>query len=247
MEQATFENSAIAASAKDLGKLMGQNHPKSLQGRSAMLFDRILEDSLSFVRRKLWSDSAHDDAAKKPFQPTESIDGEFGIIHLLEGRDTPRAVRTWMYTPRRQQLNAAQMVATSIPMDLHIYVDFLGPLPHNTTPSAMEERELQASQRQRGRSVPTHRLQILKASHFLNAEGFYSLELVHWQDIDCYPPSGSKLAAKAADKIAILFADALAFKSLNMVQLLRTPSEVWAQTTDETLSEVRGRLLEQVS
>ncbi|MEM6521447.1 MAG: hypothetical protein AAF892_02125 [Cyanobacteria bacterium P01_D01_bin.71] len=208
-----------------------------------MLFDRILEDSLGFIRRKLWSDKAHSESIKKTFQPTQTISGEFGVIHLLEGRDTPRAVRTWMYTPKRQKLNAAQMVATSTPMDLHIYIDFLGPLPHNTTPSAMDERALQASQRQRGVSVPTHRLQILRASHFLNAEGFYSLELVHWQDVDCFPPVHSQLADKAADKIALLVADKLAFKSLEVAQPLKLSSETWSQIVDKALAEATAKVV----
>ena len=209
-----------------------------------MLFDRILEDSLGFIRRKLWSEKV-DTVAKKPFQSTQSITGEFGIIHLLEGRDTPRAVRTWMLTPKRQKMNSAHMVATSTPMDLHIYTDFLGPLPNNTTPSAMEERGQADSQRKRGLSVPTHRVQILQASHFLNGEGFYNSEVLHWQDIDCHPPAGSKLSAKAAAKIAMRFTDALAFKCLEIAKPLKMPEPEWTQIIDEVLAEVQKKLLAQ--
>lgn len=211
-----------------------------------MLFDRILEDSLGFIRRKLWSEKV-DPVAKKPFQPTKSISGEFGIIHLLEGRDTPRAVRTWMLTPKRQKLNSAQMVATSTPMDLHIYTDFLGPLPNNTTPSATEERGKAGSQRERGLSVPTHRVQLLQASHFLNGEGFYSSEVLHWQDVDCYPPTGSNLPPKAANKIAMRFTDALAFRCLEIAKPLKMPEPEWHQVIDEVLAEVKKKLLTQAT
>ncbi|WP_204139494.1 hypothetical protein [Halomicronema sp. CCY15110] len=208
-----------------------------------MLFDRIIEDSLGYIRRKLWSETDHDQGAKNQFQSTKSIPGEFGIIHLLEGRDTPRAIRTWMLSPKRQKMNSAHMVATSTPMDLHIYTDFLGPLPKNTTPSAMDERKLQESQRQRGLSVATHRLQLLKSSHFLNKDGFYTSEVLHWQDVDCYPPNGSNLPPKAADKIAMRFTDAVAFKCLKLPQPMKLPVEEWTQIINETLAEVKAKLV----
>jgi len=207
-----------------------------------MLFDRVLEDSLGFIRRKLWSENSQE-TTKKAFQPTKSIGGEFGVIHLLSGRDTPRAIRTWMYTPKRQKLNAAQMVATSIPMDLHLYVDFLGPMPHSNAPSAVQERGVRENQRQKGGSVPTHRLQILKASHFLNRDGFYDYDLVFWKDMDFYPPQGSGLAAKAADKIAMRFTDALAFKCLELPVPLKIEPEAWGAIVDAVFSTVRTNIL----
>ena len=206
------------------------------------MLKRVLEDGLGFFRRQ-WRSDEEDSLTQKPLQPTKSIDGEFGIIHLLDGRDTPRAIRTWMYTPKRQKLNAAQMVATSTPMDLHIYVDFLGPLPHSNTPSAIEERELRENQRKRGISVTTHRLQLLKASHFLNADGSYDSNLIFWQELDCHPPAGSGLAARAADKIAMRFTDALAFKCLELAKPLKAKPEVWAEIVEEVFSTVRSNLL----
>ena len=210
-----------------------------------MIFDRIIEDSLGFIRRRLWSEAEHGQHTKKQFQSTKSFPGEFGILHLLEGRDAPRAIRTWMLSPKRQALNSAQMVATSTPMDLHIYTDFLGPLPNNNTPSAMDERKLQESQRQRGLSVPTHRLQLLKASHFLNKDGFYTCEVLHWQDADCYPPYGSNLSPQAANKIAKRFTDALAFKCLDLPQPMKVPTEEWTQIVNNILGEVKAKLVTQ--
>lgn len=208
-----------------------------------MLFDRIFEDSLGFIRRKLWSEQDNSGASKQPFQSAKSISGEFGIIHLLEGRDTPRAVRTWMYTPKRQQLNSAQMVATSIPMDLHIYTDFLGPLPHVNTPSAIEEREAIANQREKGLSVPTHRVQLLKASHFLNDAGLYDLEILYWQDIDCSPPAGSGLSDKTSRKIAMRLTDSLAFKCLELASPLKTESETWESAIADLLEDARAKII----
>jgi len=205
-----------------------------------MLFDRVLEDSLGFIRRMLWSKKG-DNSTTKPFQPTQSIPGEFGIIHLLDGRDTPRAVRTWMYSPKRV-LNSAQMVASSVPMDLHIYVDFLGPLETNTTPSAKQEREAIAKQRQQGLSVPSHRLHLLKASHFLNKDGFYNYDIAFWQDVDLYPPN-SGLSQKVLNKAAILFTDALAFKCLEIASPLKYKPEDWEPVVEEIRAQTLAKLV----
>ena len=201
-----------------------------------MLFDRIIEDSLGFIRRMLWS-RMDETIVKKTFQPTQSQEGEFGYIYLLEGRDTPRAVRTWMYSPRRKHLNSTSMVATSIPMDLHIYMDFLGPLPKADTPRAIAERKRIEEQRQKGSSVNTHRLQILKASHFLNADGLYDCDLIFWKDFDFYRPQEKPFAeAIAVNKFAVHFTDLLALKCLDIASPLKLKTEGWKSIVDEMIT-----------
>ncbi|NER83788.1 MAG: hypothetical protein F6K42_30450 [Leptolyngbya sp. SIO1D8] len=207
-----------------------------------MLFDRTIEDSLGFIRRMLWS-RGESTNPKKPFQATQSVSGEFGFIYLLEGRDTPRAVRTWMYSPKRRNLNSAKMVTTTVPIDLHIYMDFLGPLPKNRTPKALEEHEKNKERRKRGIEVPTHRLQIFKASHFLNADGFYDCELIFWKDFDCSPPQDVTLPRKVTEKvIAIKLVDALAFQCLYLASPLRLKSEGWAEVVDEVMANLQDKL-----
>ena len=205
-----------------------------------MLFDRIIEDSLGFIRRMLWSNKDQT-IPKKPFQPTESIGGEFGFIYLLEGRDTPRAVRTWMYSPKRRQLNSAKMVVTSTPMDLHIYMDRLGPLPDVNTPRAQAERKSIEEQRQQGKSVNTHRLQILKASHFLNADGLYDCELVFWQEFDCCFLQENSVSQRVVEKkISVKVTDMLAFKCLNIAEPLKLKVEDWEEIVSEVVAKVKA-------
>lgn len=127
-----------------------------------MKFDRIFEDSLGFVRRTLWARSDTSGNTRQPFTSITTYSGEHGIISLLEGRDTPRAIRTWLYRPKRRDMNSAKMVAKSTEMDLHIYCDFLGPLPAAKTPKAEEEREATKARRQRGATVPTYRIQVFQ-------------------------------------------------------------------------------------
>lgn len=201
-----------------------------------MLFDRIIEDSLSFIRRMLWS-RVDDTIAQNPFQPTRSQEGEFGFIHLLEGRDTPRAVRTWMYSPRRKHLDSANIVSTSVPIDLHIYMDFLGPLPEADTPRAFAERERIEEQRQKGKAVNTHRLQILKASHFLNEDGLYDCDLIFWKEFDFYRPQEEPFSeAISVNMFAVHFTDLLALKCLNIASPLQLKTEAWASVVDEVIT-----------
>lgn len=207
-----------------------------------MIFDRILEDSLGFLRRMLWSKTGKPEACRPPFQSMRTFEGEQGVISLLEGRDTPRAVRTWMYCPKRRELNSAQMVAQSNSMDLHIYCDFLGPLPHARTPRADEERETIANQRQQGKNVPSHRIQIFKASHFLNGDGFYDYELIFWQDRDFYVQGVSDL-----NKIAQVAVDRLARHCLMLGEPLKLKADDWPEIIDNIWSEVRSEVMSKVA
>ena len=207
-----------------------------------MLFDRVLEDSLGYIRRKLWYEKGYSPkSTQNTFQPVQSVRGEAGVIHRLEGRDTPRAVRTWVYSPTQQNLNSAEP-ATS-PMDLHIYTDFLRPLPHDISPMGIEQRAFRNHQRQQNIPVLTHRLQILKASHCVTAEGFYSWDMVFWQDLDLFPPLKTKLSSKTADRLAMLLTDKVAFRCLEMTDPLETAPEAWEHIVSEVMPPVWAKLL----
>lgn len=200
-----------------------------------MKFDRIFEDSLGFVRRTLWARSDTSGSTRQPFISVKTYPGEQGIIYLLEGRDTPRAIRTWLYRPRHRDMNSAKMVAKSVEMDLHIYCDFLGPLPVANTPKANEEREAIKARRQRGETVPSHRIQIFQASHFLNAEGLYDYNLVFWQDRDCYITE----KAPPPNNIARVLTDRLARRCLQIGQPLNMKAKAWESLLNELAEEIR--------
>ena len=206
-----------------------------------MKFDRILEDSLGFTRRMLWAKSGKSKTVKQPFRSIRTVPGEQGIASLLEGRDTPRAVRTWMYSPRRRDLNAARMVTTSATMDLHLYCDFLGPLPNIKNAQTQEELEQIQIRRDRGKPVPTHRIQIFKASHFINPDGFYDCDLVFWKDCDFFVHRAfelNRLARITTDRLAkscLKFGAPLEFKAEDWEPIL---AQVWEQVKQEALSKL---------
>ncbi|PSN18208.1 hypothetical protein C7271_13735 [filamentous cyanobacterium CCP5] len=204
-----------------------------------MLFDRILEDALGFIRRLLWWRSqTSESSAPKPFQSMRAINGEYGVIALVTGRDTPRAVRTWIYSPKRLDLNSTKALVREPADDLHIYLDFLGPLPGVETPKAQQERKDRQQKRRLGEKIHTHRLQILKASHFLNENGFYDYQLIFWEDFDFFWP-----ISQGPDHLARITLDRLAYWCLNHVDPIDLSADDWAAA----LRSVWGELTSQSS
>lgn len=200
-----------------------------------MIFDRILEDVLGFIRRLLWWQADKTEATKKPFQSMRVIPGELGIISLVEGRDTPRAVRTWIYSPKRYELNSTRPVARKSSDDLHIYLDFLGPLPSSNTPKANQERHENQQKRRSGEKIFTHRLQVLRASHFLSEQGFYDYELIYWEDFDFYWPSG-----QTPELLARITVDRLAYHCLDHANVFDISAEEWTTLLQSIWKEVRA-------
>lgn len=164
-----------------------------------------------------------------------SHSGEWGMVHLVIGRDTPRAVRTWIYSPKRWQMPETQKRVQETPNDLHFYLDFLGPLPHLNTQRALSERQVRDTQRKRGLLVPTHRIQILKASHFLNEEGFYDCELIFWGDFDFQLPNSMD-----AKKEALLVIDKLVVQCLRIPEPFTLTQDEWNQRINGIWNQIRG-------
>jgi hypothetical protein len=162
------------------------------------------------------------------------IHGEVGIISLVEGRDTPRAVRSWIYSPKRCDLNATRPVAGKPSDDLHIYLDFLGPLPGSNTPMAEQERQERQLKRRLGEKVFTHRVQVLRASHFLNEHGFYDYELIYWEDVDFYWPSG-----QTPEMLARIAVDKLAYHCLNQADVFDISPEDWSALLQSIWKKIR--------
>lgn len=148
-----------------------------------MLFDRIIEDILGFVRRFLWFEANSESSKKRPYTAVQTWYGDDAVIKLVIGRDTPRAVQTWIYSPK--QVRGASGIGNK---DLHLYLDVDNAAPLLSDSDALHIARFIAQRKARieGKFVPTHRLSILWASHFLNPHGFYNYNLVFFGDYDFF-------------------------------------------------------------
>jgi hypothetical protein len=195
------------------------------------VFDRILGDALDFIRRFLWWKTEKDgEPTKKPFQVIRTpVKGDFGQISLVIGRDTPRAVRSWIFSPYNFQTTTLAQVKEPLD-DIHIYLDFLGPLPNAPETKKTHWQLSQRKASERGEAFLTHRVQILKASHMLNAQGFYDYELLYWNDYDFHRPGTPE-----PERWAIAAVDTLAHR------LLTQPNPDWATELEAIRQTVLGQ------
>jgi hypothetical protein len=90
--------------------------------------------------------------------------------------------------------------------------------------------------------VKTHRLQILKASHFLNANGFYDYELVYWNDYDFYMPMNL-----SPEQVARILVDKLAHQCLQIPNPMEIEAADWESKIQGIWQEIRGRQFAQAS
>jgi hypothetical protein len=193
------------------------------------VFDRILGDILDFIRRYLWSQADSSSVKPKPFEAIQKpIQGSNGVIRLVIGRDTPRATRTWIFSP--YNLVNQSLTHVLYPLDdIHIYLDFLGPLPNAPETKKTYWELSQRKAKEKGEEFLTHRIQILRASHMLNAHGFYDYELLFWKDYDFY-----RQGLGAAERWAIAAVDRVAHR------LLVDPNMNWEKDIEEIRQVVLG-------
>jgi len=87
-----------------------------------MFIDQLIQDALNFIKRLIfWRSNRKKEAARKPFTAMRTHTGEWGIISLVIRRDTPRAVRTWIYSPKRWSHSETKKKGKEIPQYLHFY------------------------------------------------------------------------------------------------------------------------------
>jgi hypothetical protein len=193
------------------------------------VFDRILGDILDFIRRFLWWKTDKKVVKRQPFVVIQKpIQGTRGQLSLVIGRDTPRAARTWIFSPTVEQVNTVSDLQDAR-LDIHIYLDFLGPLPNSSESQKKHWEVSQQQAEQREEAFLTHRIQILKASRQLNEHGFYDYELVFWKDYDFY-----RVDSGDPERWAIATVDRVAR------QLLTTASIDWDADIESTRQFVLG-------
>jgi len=112
-------------------------------------------------------------------------------------------------------------------------------MPNAQTAQAQEERSTRQASRQQGQRMMTHRIQILKASHFLNDDGVYDCDLVFWEDFD-FQRAGS-LDSK---KDAVMVLDKLMSTCLRMTDPFALEEEDWKHKVEQMWHHVQGGQLD---
>lgn len=163
-----------------------------------MEFDYILLDILDWIRRLLWW-QRQKKIQQKPYELLKTEKGDQGVLKLVR-RDTPRAIRTWLFTPyRRGEMPLKQRL-----FDLHLYLDHLYPLEEASSKKPTPRAAKKAGQTR----IQTHRVTILQASHFLSQEGTYNSFTLFCESYDFIGtnPSGYRdmAAIPAIDEVARL-------------------------------------------
>lgn len=126
-----------------------------------MKFDKLILDIADWIRSLLWQRKIENKS--RPYEVISSSRGKYGIFSKVV-RPTPRSVATFIFTPYRYQQNKSQI------RDIHICLDHLG---------LIEGQSSQPYSRK-----DTHRISVYSASHFLDRNGSYDLEVLFSQDYD---------------------------------------------------------------
>jgi hypothetical protein len=123
-------------------------------------FDRLFLDLFDWIRRSLYWRSNR--ATQKPYEILRVDRGKLGILKLVQ-RDTPRATRTWIFTPY-PKFEEGSFKARQHLKNYHICLDHLYPLTGQAV-----RRDIQRW---------SHRVSILEASRSLNSDGTYDTNTI---------------------------------------------------------------------
>jgi hypothetical protein len=150
-----------------------------------MQLDRLVLDVLDWIRRSLFWRSNRQ-VKQQPYTILQMERGWRGMLKQVK-RDTPRAVRTWIFTPYptagspKSETNGHGFISRKNMKDYHICLDHLFPIREE------EARSPSGQPPRRGRLKPnamTHRLMVLEASRYLNQDGSYDTSTLFCREYD---------------------------------------------------------------
>lgn len=160
-----------------------------------MRVDQIFLDLLDWIKRVLVSKK--EKTTHKPYEVLKQYRGRRGILKLV-ARDTPSAVRTYIFSPFQEtQTNRVQ-----VKRDIHICLDHLWQSPE----TGGSQRSAQKSQKSRYRFANSHRISIFEASRFLNKDGTYDTREIYSEDLNLFGKAAyrDQLAIPIVDDLAMM-------------------------------------------
>lgn len=158
-----------------------------------MLFNRLVTDLIDWIRKWLW---ANQEKGPQPYHAVRETHHPRGTLKLVTGRQTPRAIATYIFCPKSETSEYIQMQVR--PKDWHIYLDWSPNLPEFGGAGYRGDR----------RHISTHTITILRASHALSRNGEYSVEHVFSGDYEFSAAAinQSRAANMACQYVALLVA-----------------------------------------
>lgn len=181
-----------------------------------MRIGQLLKTLLEWMKRLLWS---YLGKVPKPFVSVREKQYPLGLLKLVEGRDTLRAIRTWIISPTQSDDTArGDRASQDAPLDIHIYLDFIGsvkgPYSASANPSVFDSSS--------SSPTATHTITVLKASHRLKYDGSYDYEHLFSGQYDFQGQmiTAAEVQARiACDRLAIL-------RGMRYISDLTWPEEV---------------------
>jgi hypothetical protein len=147
-----------------------------------MKLDRIVLDFLVWIKEQFWK--APSGSPVYFYEEIARFDSSRGYLKLVR-RDTPRAIATWVFIPKRNvdldnlkhQFEHSKL--DKYKYDLYICCDHLFSLPELGNSSAKKHKTKPPQQQITSRrSIKSHKISVLLISHFLYKDGtFQSLEV----------------------------------------------------------------------
>ena len=183
-----------------------------------MRIGQLLKTLIEWIKRLLWS---YRGKVPKPFVALREKQYPLGLLKLVEGRDTLRAIRTWIICPKDTDQGGKRARGEKTAMDIHIYLDFVGSIEGNRSRPVPKEWSATA----------THTITILKASHRLNHDGTYDYEHLFSGQYDFQGQmiTAAEVQARiACDRLAIL-------RGMRFISDL-----TWADEVDEVYRQIMG-------
>jgi len=155
-----------------------------------MIFNRIINDIVDWIRRLLhWQDKK---VLNKPYTILEIYTFNHGVLKLVD-RDTPRAVLTYIYTPKP----IGDKIKSDYIYDFHICLDHLWVISDellNLDNIKKEKKDIENIKEGKDRPFkvpknlkvgdPSHILTILRSSRFLDSNGDYITEILYHKKFD---------------------------------------------------------------
>jgi hypothetical protein len=147
-----------------------------------MKLDRVILDVLMWVKEQFWK--APSRSPVYVYEEISRFDSSRGYLKLVR-RDTPRAIATWVFIPKRNvdldnlKHQVEQSQSEKYKYDIYICCDHLFAL---TEIDSINKRKYKTKLQQKSPNganrMKSHKISVLLISHFLNKDGtFQSFEL----------------------------------------------------------------------